>query len=551
MTRPALVRLLVLQTVLLVLVGWAAVYFARDEFLLATAPADDDDAASAPLPDDGEGTPVVRLSAAAQRNVGLALAVPARATLPAAAPELAAFVLDAQPLAELHGRLQAARHEAEAARAVAQASAAERRRVQGLYDDDRNASQRALEAAQAQAAADAARERAAQAQWAALREGARATWGPSVAAWLEAPDGGALPRLAAGREALLRVALRGDGPAPGAALWNPRPGRPAPARALPLGAAALADAPGGSRTLLFHVSATGLAPGQRLAARVDGGASEAGVLLPASALVWHAGQPWVYVRESELEEQEAPAREADGPRASAPAAAAAQASASRPPASAATAGAGSGSAAAGGAIARAESRGAGAASGAVGTAGGAVGTAGGAVGTAGGVRPAHAGAAVAKEHPDARDPRGEGRDAGRDDDDDERPAGKPRAAASAAGGAASGSAPGGARTAPPGAAPRAATPAADDDDAARRGAAPSGAAAAAPAARAGDRPAAAGAADASEEGAFRRRAVPQARRVGEQWFVPGFEEDDPVVVRGAQVLLSEELKYQIRNENDD
>ena len=208
MTRPALVRLLVLQTVLLVLVGWAAVYFARDEFLLATAPADDDDAASAPLPDDGEGTPVVRLSAAAQRNVGLALAVPARATLPAAAPELAAFVLDAQPLAELHGRLQAARHEAESARAVAQASAAERRRVQGLYDDDRNASQRALEAAQAQAGADAARERAAQAQWAALREGARATWGPAVAAWLEAPDGGALPRLAAGREALLRVAAQ-------------------------------------------------------------------------------------------------------------------------------------------------------------------------------------------------------------------------------------------------------------------------------------------------------------------------------------------------------
>jgi len=33
--------------------------------------------------------------------------------------------------------------------------------------------------------------------------------------------------------------------------------------------------------------------------------------------------------------------------------------------------------------------------------------------------------------------------------------------------------------------------------------------------------------------------------------VPGFEEDDPIVVRGAQVLLSEELKYQIRNENDD
>jgi len=521
MTRPALVRLLVLQTVLLVLVGWAAVYFARDEFLLATAPADDD-APSAPLPDDGEGTPVVRLSAAAQRNVGLALAVPARATLPAAAPELAAFVLDAQPLAELHGRLQAARHEAEAARAVAQASAAERRRVQGLYDDDRNASQRALEAAQAQAGADAARERAAQAQWAALREGARATWGPAVAAWLETPDGGALPRLAAGREALLRVALRVDGPAPDAALWITLPGRPAPARARPLGAAALPDAPGGSRTLLYHLSATGLAPGQRLAARTDGGASEAGVLLPASALVWHAGQPWVYVRESELEAQEAPAHEGQGPPGSGPARAAAEPTAVRPPASAAAAGSGG----AGGAIARADSGGAG--------------TASGSVGAASGARPAGPGAAAgAEEHPNAPGPRAQGRAGERDDDDDERPAGKPRGAAA------------GARTAPPGAVPRAGAPVADDDDAARRGAASSGSAASAPAPRASDRPAAAGAAEASEEGAFRRRAVPQARRVGEQWFVPGFEEDDPIVVRGAQVLLSEELKYQIRNENDD
>ncbi|MFL6581922.1 MAG: hypothetical protein ACJ8G2_14355 [Burkholderiales bacterium] len=36
------------------------------------------------------------------------------------------------------------------------------------------------------------------------------------------------------------------------------------------------------------------------------------------------------------------------------------------------------------------------------------------------------------------------------------------------------------------------------------------------------------------------------------WFnAAGFEDDDEVVVSGAQLLLSEELKYQIRNENED
>ena len=77
----------------------------------------------------------------------------------------------------------------------------------------------------------------------------------------------------------------------------------------------------------------------------------------------------------------------------------------------------------------------------------------------------------------------------------------------------------------------------DDDDA------PAAAASAA------STPASAPAAAARE--AFTRRAVPLARRVGERWFLPGMDDDTPVVVRGAQVLLSEELKFQIRNENDD
>jgi hypothetical protein len=50
---------------------------------------------------------------------------------------------------------------------------------------------------------------------------------------------------------------------------------------------------------------------------------------------------------------------------------------------------------------------------------------------------------------------------------------------------------------------------------------------------------------------FQRRGLPNAVRLGDQWFVPGLETDDPVVVRGAQLLLSEELKSQLKNENDD
>ncbi len=50
---------------------------------------------------------------------------------------------------------------------------------------------------------------------------------------------------------------------------------------------------------------------------------------------------------------------------------------------------------------------------------------------------------------------------------------------------------------------------------------------------------------------FARRQVTTRKEVEGGWFDEGLEPGDAVVVSGAQLLLSEELKYQIRNENED
>ncbi|MCC7547071.1 MAG: hypothetical protein IT532_04835 [Burkholderiales bacterium] len=51
---------------------------------------------------------------------------------------------------------------------------------------------------------------------------------------------------------------------------------------------------------------------------------------------------------------------------------------------------------------------------------------------------------------------------------------------------------------------------------------------------------------------FVRRLVSTDDEIGDAWFnVDGFKGGDEVVVSGAQLLLSEELKFQIRNENED
>jgi hypothetical protein len=52
---------------------------------------------------------------------------------------------------------------------------------------------------------------------------------------------------------------------------------------------------------------------------------------------------------------------------------------------------------------------------------------------------------------------------------------------------------------------------------------------------------------------FVRRPVDTSQELpGGGWFnAEGFGPAEEVVVRGAQLLLSEELKFQIRNENED
>jgi hypothetical protein len=55
-----------------------------------------------------------------------------------------------------------------------------------------------------------------------------------------------------------------------------------------------------------------------------------------------------------------------------------------------------------------------------------------------------------------------------------------------------------------------------------------------------------------DEQTFARHEVSTTDEMQGGWFnATGFEDDDEVVVSGAQLLLSEELKYQIRNENED
>lgn len=299
MTRTTAIRLLLLQTALLIVLAWSAVYLGRDEFQLF-GERDEEEVPTATHVENEGGMAVVQLSAAAVKEVGIEYA-PVRAAELAPQSAVGVSVLDPQALVELRGRLQAARLETQAAQAAATASRAEEARVRVLYEDDRNASQRALQSATAQAQADAARSRAAQAAYEALRAQARTSWGATIAAWLDDADAARIERLASGKEALLRAAVRAEDAngAPGA-LRVVVPGHTEAIVATPIGPAPQADAQHGGAGLFYRVAAPELRPGMRVSGSLSRGRRlREGALLPAAAIVWHAGQPWVYLREAD------------------------------------------------------------------------------------------------------------------------------------------------------------------------------------------------------------------------------------------------------------
>jgi hypothetical protein len=227
----------------------------------------------------------VTLDAETRTRVGLELAPLVTTNLP---PEVKGYgrVLDPAPLLGLVAEL-------ESARATAEASRKEFERLRTLRGQD-NASDRVFEAAEAAAARD-------RLAVDAVRARLVLAWGPVIAG---ADDLPAQTRsLAELRSALVRLDLPAGEPLPGqpknARLQSLAAGaKPIPAAFV--GAATSTDPQTQGRGLLFLVREPGLIPGAAVAGSIQtDGPPVSGLLLPADAVLRHAGRNWVWVQTTE------------------------------------------------------------------------------------------------------------------------------------------------------------------------------------------------------------------------------------------------------------
>lgn len=226
----------------------------------------------------------LKVDAAVQKRLGVAVA-PAQAAQRTPSVRGFAKVLDAGPLAALEADI------AQAA-AAAQASEAELKRAQALNAADQAVSTKAVEAARAQARADAAR-------LALLRRRLGLEWGPGVASLSAARRASMLGQIAAGRAALVRI----DAPS-GKGLAGLRSavidlGQFGQARAVVLGPARMADVQLSSPGMIALASGAGapaLSIGLTAPVQLTAGGGASGVMLPRSALLRSEGRTWIYVR---------------------------------------------------------------------------------------------------------------------------------------------------------------------------------------------------------------------------------------------------------------
>lgn len=296
-TRPVL-RALVAITAL-ALAGGAG-YLLRGQAPTTEAPAADaaSAASTTPVVTRVNGVTTVTLDAAIQAGNGIR-AQPLEAAQYRDEVVASAVVVDLQPLIDLRTRYAAAATERATAAAQQEATRQEYERNRALYAQDQNVSLKALQAAQASERTASARAEAATRALADVRGALRTQYGQTLAQWAADPQSTAFQRLLDHRDVLVQVTAplgTAGADAPRievAGTDNRRQLASFVARAQQVDAALA-----GTGAIYRTAASPATANGARLQAFVPRGAAgaAAGVVVPANALVWFAGQPWAFVQ---------------------------------------------------------------------------------------------------------------------------------------------------------------------------------------------------------------------------------------------------------------
>lgn len=300
MNRKALI-IIGLQAVIIVVLAWVLVFYGKDEYE-AYQHKDEEEIKTESHVTEVKGAAVVNLSVEAQQTSGIVVE-PLKSALYQS--ELVSYgsVVGIEPLIDLRARYLAAKADTGALRASIANSQQDYQRLLALNRDNRNVSDRAVQAAEALWKADEAKLAAAETQASGIRDNMRQQWGDTLAGWATGEQSGTLAKLLSHQEVLIQVVLPTDGIQPDklSNLQIMQAGsHGSPVNASYVSPSPQTDATLQGRTYFFHAPAGALRVGMRVEARFKGQGNQAsGVIVPNTAVVWYSGKAWAYRKEDD------------------------------------------------------------------------------------------------------------------------------------------------------------------------------------------------------------------------------------------------------------
>ncbi len=210
-------------------------------------------------------------------------------------------VLSPEGLSSSYKNYVAARSGLEKVRAQLKASGQEYARLKVLNANEKNISDRQLQAAAARLAADKAEEASAKGALKSAKNTIIINWGPTLAQWI-AGYKPSIRRIIEAKDVLVQLTIPPSAPLKGIpkkVQIEPPAGGLIPARFVSRAASTNPNIQGLSFIYIAPSRSGMLVPGMNATAQMPSAGAQTGFFIPESAVIWLQDKAWVYVKKSE------------------------------------------------------------------------------------------------------------------------------------------------------------------------------------------------------------------------------------------------------------
>jgi len=290
-----------LQALLIVILFWMLVFYGKDEFENYQV-EQEEEIESADRVEEKDGISIVSLSPAVQKNSGIETA---KVDTMAYQDEIKSFgtVIPIDSLIAAKADIANLKAQMTANHSTKKQLQTEYERLKILNADDKNVSDLAVQQALAKLNNSNASMNSAALQIQNIEARTKLQWGAQLAnAAIGKQSLPIFSKLLSREQALIQVSLpfSANDPTSGNTIEVIPLNGNTPIKATYVSVAATADSNGAGKTFYYSAPANHLRTGMRVSIQASGGKNSAaeGIVIPSNAVVWYAGTPWAYFKQT-------------------------------------------------------------------------------------------------------------------------------------------------------------------------------------------------------------------------------------------------------------